>query len=74
VTTLLITLLASPLPHGQRCETCIAHEDGACLWAADLRRYSDGVRPDDGCVYWHPADGSGLDMGGVPLASPVSEE
>lgn len=60
---LLAQLLAARLPRGERCGSCASFEPdaddarhGCCADAAELRRYADGVRAADGCVYWAPRD------------------
>lgn len=78
----LISLLARPLPRGMRCDGCAHWQPewpdndpdldviGEC--EAQDERYSTSAH--DGCVYWQPAPGCGLDHMGVPLASPLAQE
>jgi hypothetical protein len=42
---------------------------GACV-AQDER---DSTSAHDGCVYWSPLPGCGLDCIGIPLASPLAD-
>lgn len=74
---LLVALLAEPLPRGMRCNEC-RHwtpdetwpEEGECS-GQDERPYTSYW---DGCVYWSPTTGSGLDYMGIPLASPLADK
>lgn len=70
----LDTLLSQPLPRALRCDNC-AHwqrdafpssEDGDC---AEHERVTVAYQ---GCVYWSPRPGCGLDYMGIPLASPLA--
>jgi hypothetical protein len=58
-----------------RCASC-------AQWQPDLDDDHVGYCPEheeetmyiQGCVYWQPVSGCGLDFMGVPLASPLAQE
>lgn len=78
---LLASLLSKPLARGMRCDGCKhwlpewPDNDpeldviGECV-AQDERETTSAH---DGCVYWSPVLGNGLDYMGIPLASPLAD-
>jgi hypothetical protein len=74
MSAVLSALLATPLHRGMRCATCCKwhpdpHDDqvGAC------DEHDDDTMFMQGCVYWSPRAGCGLDYMGIPLASPLAD-
>lgn len=71
----LTDLLAQRLPRGMRCDRCAHwHPDGDGCGDCDEQDARPSTSAHEGCVYWSPAPGCGLDYRGVPLASPLAEE
>jgi hypothetical protein len=71
---LLAKLLVTRIPRGMRCATC-------AQWAPDLNddqigycaEHGEDTVSIQGCVYWLPVRGCGLDYMGVPVASPLAQ-